>query len=346
MLFGAPDMEASLLYDAEPSPAAPVALLSLDGVVKHFGVKSSAIFRRRSRVIHAVNGVDLRLEEGRTLALVGESGSGKSTMARLAVGLSSPTSGRVVFDHRDLSTIPAKEMSAIRRNLQIVFQNPYGSLHPHMKVADLVAEPLIVHKLLSGPERMKKVGETLERVSLGSHLWNRRPSQLSGGQRQRVAIARALVLQPKVLVLDEPTSALDVSIRGQILNLLSDLRQDMKLTCLLISHDLGAVRYLADRVAVMYAGVIVEEGTVNQIYEYAKHPYTQALLAAEFPPEPHMRDRKRQIIVSGEIPDAANPISGCRFRTRCWKAQAVCSQEEPALVAQADGHRSRCYFPC
>ncbi len=322
------------------------SLLRFSGVEKRFALKSTSLFAREKRFVHAVNGVDLQLEKGKTLGLVGESGSGKSTIARLAVGLSPPSSGEITFENWTLNGRSIEELRALRRKVQIVFQNPFGSLHPHRSVYEQVREPLVVHRLFEEGERRQRVNRMLEMVALAPHLATRRPGQLSGGQRQRVAIARALILEPSVLVLDEPTSALDVSIRGQILNLLSTLRREMNLTCLLISHDLGAVRYLSDRIAVMYAGVIVEQGDVEQIYTAPRHPYTKALLSAQFSPEPEMRDSSGRLVISGEIPDATNPPKGCRFRSRCWKAQEKCALEEPELRAATDSSRSfRCYFP-
>ncbi|HEX2026783.1 MAG TPA: oligopeptide/dipeptide ABC transporter ATP-binding protein [Nitriliruptorales bacterium] len=335
---------SELVGTAEPGRARPgEELLRVEQLVVHFPIRSGPLLRVTGHV-HAVDGISLGLAAGETLGLVGESGCGKSTLALTIMRLLDPTSGRVVFRGRDISACSRRQLRSIRRGIQIVFQDPHASINPRMTVQQIVGEPLEIHGLLDRRQRRARVGELLEMVGLSPEHANRYPHQFSGGQLQRVGIARALALEPQLLVLDEPVSALDVSIQAQIITLLQELQERLGLAYLFISHDLSVVRHIADRVAVMYLGVIVEAGERRTIYQRPTHPYTQALLAAVPIPDPSRRDRARPL-ATGELPTAARPPSGCRFRTRCWKADDRCAVEPPELVDRfGHGHPSACHY--
>ncbi len=319
-------------------------LLRLEGLVKHFQLHSG-LLRRPSGAVRAVDGVDLVLHEGEALGLVGESGCGKTTTGRLVVRLLDPTAGRIIFRGTDLAGLDRRALRPLRAELQIVFQDPYSSLSPRMTVHDIVAEPLRVQGRYRDGGR-ERVAELLELVGLSPEHANRYAHEFSGGQRQRVGIARALALGPRLLVLDEPVSALDVSIQAQVLNQLAALRRQLDLAYLLISHDLAVVRQSCERVAVMYLGRIVEVGTRQDVFERPSHPYTQALLSAVPVAQPSLRGSRERILLTGDVPSPADPPSGCRFRTRCSKAEPVCAEQEPALLDRLGvGHPSACHFP-
>ena len=321
-------------------------VLEARDLVKHFPLTRGILFKRQIGSVRAVDGINLQLRRGETLGVVGESGCGKSTLAKLLVGLERPTSGSIFIKGRDMTKATGAELRRARRNIQIVMQDPYTSLNPRMTVGDIVGEPFDIHPdVVPRGDRRKRVQELLELVGLNPDHINRYPHQFSGGQRQRIGIARALALRPEIILCDEPVSALDVSIQAQVVNLLEELQDELGLSYIFIAHDLSVVRHIADRVAVMYLGKIVETGNEAEIYDHPTHPYTQALLSAVPVPDPKMRGMRDQIVLEGDVPSPANPPSGCRFRTRCWKAQAICAEQEPALtVRQGSPHASACHF--
>ncbi|MEU2611614.1 dipeptide ABC transporter ATP-binding protein [Micromonospora sp. NPDC007271] len=331
---------------ASPTKVRGETILSVDNLVKHFPITQGVLFKKQVGAVKAVDGVSFELRRGETLGVVGESGCGKSTLARLLMRLEKPTAGRATLEGKDLFRSSGAELRRLRRNMQMVMQDPYTSLNPRMTVGDIIGEPFEIHpEAAPKGSKRRRVQELLDVVGLNPEHVNRYPHQFSGGQRQRIGIARALALRPEIIVCDEPVSALDVSIQAQVINLLEQLQDEFGLSYIFIAHDLSVVRHISDRVAVMYLGKIVEIGTEQEIYERATHPYTQALLSAVPVPDPDARDDGRIIRLTGDVPSPADPPSGCRFRTRCWKAQDVCATREPfAVLRAADPHPSACHF--
>ena len=318
-------------------------LLSVRNLVKNFELRASKGIRKTQRVVQAVSDVSFDVKVGQTLGLVGESGSGKTTVGRSVLQLITPTSGEVIFEGKDLTNLSFEELRQVRRQMQIVFQDPFASLDPKMTVGSSIAEPLVVQGVAGNHE--DKVTELLDLVGLASDHAKRFPHEFSGGQRQRVGIARALALNPKLIVLDEPVSALDVSIQAGVVNLFSDLQKRLGMSYIFIAHDLSVVRHIADHVAVMYLGKIVEIGDKDAVYRNPSHPYTKALLSAVPLPDPKVERSRHRIMLEGDVPSPVNPPTGCRFRTRCWKATELCATEEPQLVVRSTGQQSACHFP-
>ncbi|MER6060411.1 dipeptide ABC transporter ATP-binding protein [Streptomyces sp. NPDC001792] len=328
-------------------------ILEVTGLVKHYPLTRGILFKRQIGAVKAVDGVDFTLGKGETLGIVGESGCGKSTVAKMLCNLERPTAGSIRFKGEDITKLSGKALKAVRRNIQMVFQDPYTSLNPRMTVGDIIGEPYDIHpEAAPKGDRRRRVQELLDVVGLDPEYVNRYPHQFSGGQRQRIGIARALALRPEVIVADEPVSALDVSIQAQVINLLGRLQSEFDLSYVFIAHDLSIVRHISDRVGVMYLGRIVEIGRDAEIYDHPTHPYTQALLSAVPVPDPEAREQRERIILSGDVPSPTNIPSGCRFRTRCWKAQERCALEVPALAVPAvfrdtsgpAAHASACHF--
>ena len=333
--------------DVLGQPRAPgEPLLRVEGLVKHFPLTEGIVLRRKVGAVQAVDGVDFELKRGETLGIVGESGCGKSTLAKTLLRLEEPTAGHAYFNGEDIFAMSKSRLRALRRDIQIIFQDPYASLNPRMTVGDIIIEPWEIHPdIVPKGERLERAQDLLERVGLPADAVNRYPHQFSGGQRQRVGIARALTLNPDVIICDEPVSALDVSVQAQVMNLLEEIQDEFGLSFIFVAHDLSVVRHISDRVAVMYLGWIVEIGTESDIYERPTHPYTQALLSAVPIPDPTKRLRTDRIVLTGDVPSPANPPSGCRFRTRCWKAEDICAEEVPELIDRfGHGHPARCHF--
>ena len=314
--------------------------LEIHNLKKHFPV-GEGFFSRNKSVVKAVDGVNFSVEEGETLGLVGESGCGKSTLGRTILRLIEPTSGEVYFQGKNLLTMSPRDLRDIRRQMQIIFQDPYASLNPRMRVGEIVGEGLEIHKLAKGKAKRERVIELLQQVGLKEEHYDRYPHEFSGGQRQRIGIARALAVNPKFIVCDEPVSSLDVSIQAQIINLLQELQENMHLTYLFISHDLRVVEHISHRVAIMYLGKIVEIAPGDKIYQEAKHPYTQALLSAV--PIPDTSRKKERMVLEGDVPSPVNPPSGCSFHPRCPYREAICDQTEPPLEFGPDGHGVSCH---
>ena len=331
--------------DAVPSGD---VLLRLRDVRKYFPITQGIILRKEVARVHAVDGVDLDLRRGETLGLVGETGCGKSTLARVIMGLHPATSGTIEFEGQNITKLPRPEMRKYRREMQMVFQDPYGSLNPKRRVGSIIGDPFAIHGVAEGDERKRRVQELMEVVGLNPEHYNRFPSEFSGGQRQRIGVARALALRPKLIVCDEPVSALDVSIQAQIINLLDDLQREFNLTYIFIAHDLSVVRHVSDRVAVMYLGKVAELGTVGRLYERPRHPYSSALLSAVPVADPDLADQRQRIVLSGDVPSPINPPTGCRFHPRCPKAQPNCVTDVPELfprLGDPEGELAACHYP-
>jgi oligopeptide transport system ATP-binding protein len=327
------------------SSATETPLLEVGHLVKHFPIKSGVLIDREVGRVRAVDDVSLTVNEGETLGLVGESGCGKSTLCRTILQLLDPTSGSVRFEGREIAGISRGELRPLRRQMQMIFQDPFASLNPRKRVGQIVGDPMRLHGLASGAELKREVQELLERVGLSPEHYNRFPFEFSGGQRQRIGIARALGLKPKLIVADEPVSALDVSIQAQIINLLEDLQDEFGLTYIFVAHDLGVVRHVSDRIAVMYLGKVVESATAPVLYSNPVHPYTVALLSAVPIPDPKENAAREPLIIEGDVPSPADPPPACRFHTRCPWATEICSKVEPPLMDFGDGRIAACHHP-
>ena len=342
---------SALLTAAGSTAAEP--LLEVRDLVKHFPLTRGILFRKQVGAVRAVDGVSFDLAAGETLGIVGESGCGKSTVAKMLVSLERPTAGRIRYKGEDITELSGRALKAVRRNIQMVFQDPYTSLNPRMTVGDIIGEPYEIHpEVAPKGDRRRRVQDLLDVVGLNPEYISRYPHQFSGGQRQRIGIARGLALRPEIIVADEPVSALDVSVQAQVINLMERLQDEFGLAYVFIAHDLSIVRHISDRVAVMYLGRLAEIGTDTEIYDHPTHPYTQALLSAVPLPDPTAREHRDRIILTGDVPSPANPPSGCRFRTRCWKARERCAVEVPELAVPevfragrgAAAHPSACHF--
>jgi len=319
-------------------------LLRVENLVKHFPIKRGIIIQKTVGAVHAVDDVSFNIHKGETLGLVGESGCGKSTTGRTILQLYRPTSGHVYYNDVDLTAIKGEDLRVMRRKMQMIFQDPYASLNPRMTVGEIIGEPLVIHKLADRKQTQERVEHLLELVGLNSKFYNRFPHEFSGGQRQRIGVARALALNPDLIVCDEPISALDVSIQAQVVNLLEDLQKEFNLTYLFIAHDLSMVRHISDRVAVMYLGVIMELTGRTELYNNPLHPYSQALLSAVPIPDPVVEEKRRRTILKGDVPSPVNPPSGCRFRTRCPIAVAICAESKPEFREINPGHYVACHL--
>ncbi|MFJ8433796.1 ABC transporter ATP-binding protein [Kitasatospora sp. NPDC094019] len=325
-------------------------ILEVRDLVKHYPLTQGIVLKKQVGAVRAVDGVSFSLVKGETLGIVGESGCGKSTLAKVLMNLEKATSGQVLFKGEDITRLSGSGLKAVRRNIQMVFQDPYTSLNPRMTVGDIIGEPFEIHpEVAPKGDRRRAVQDLLDVVGLNPEYINRYPHQFSGGQRQRIGIARGLALKPELIICDEPVSALDVSVQAQVINLLEQLQNDFRLSYMFIAHDLSIVRHISDRVGVMYLGKMVEIGTEEEIYSHPTHPYTQALLSAVPVPDPTGREHRERILLSGDIPSPANPPSGCRFRTRCWKAEERCAEELPLLAVPSTlrgpaAHESACHF--
>ncbi len=321
-------------------------MIEVRDLVKEFPIKGSYLVRRQLGAVHAVDGISFDVMKGETFGIVGESGCGKSTTARLLLRLLEPTSGSVKFEGREIATLSSNEIKPLRREMQMIFQDPYSSLNPRRTVGSIISEPFAIHGMHEGKgERKRVVQELMDTVGLNPEHYNRYPHEFSGGQRQRIGVARALSLKPKVIVADEPVSALDVSIQAQVLNLLRDLQRDLGLTLIFIAHDLSVVRHMCDRVAVMYLGKVVELAESDQLYDHPRMPYTGALMSAVPVADPALAATKKRQLLPGDVPSPTNPPPACRFHTRCWKAQELCRTQEPELEVKDGGNIAACHFP-
>jgi oligopeptide/dipeptide ABC transporter ATP-binding protein len=339
---------SAALADEEEVVRSQDDLLRLVNVRKEFPVHSSSLWRTAHPVLTAVDGVSLSVRPGETLGLVGETGCGKSTLARCMTRLYELTSGEVWFDGHDISTARRRQLRPMRREIQMIFQDPYGSLNPRRRVGSIIGDPFMIHRTATRRDRRRRVQELMELVGLNPEHYNRFPAEFSGGQRQRIGVARALALRPKLIVCDEPVSALDVSIQAQVINLLADLQKEFGLTYVFISHDLSVVRHVSDRIAVMYLGKIVEIADGDRIFGHTRHPYTKALLSVIPVPDPDESARREQIVLVGDAPSPVNPPPGCRFHPRCPKAQPDCALAEPPLAALPGDpaeHEVACFHP-
>lgn len=320
-------------------------LLEVTDLVKHFAIKSGVLIDREVGRVRAVDGVSLTLHESETLGLVGESGCGKSTLARAILQLIAPTSGSVRFDGHELVGLSQRELRPLRRQMQMIFQDPFASLNPRKRIGQIIGDPMRLHGVADGAQLKRRVQELLDRVGLQAEHYNRYPHEFSGGQRQRIGIARALGTQPKLIIADEPVSALDVSVQAQIINLLEDLQREFGMAYLFVAHDLGVVRHVSDRVAVMYLGKLVEQADSDTLYARPRHPYTHALLSAVPIPDPRKNAARERITLEGDVPSPIDPPPGCHFHTRCASATDICRHDEPALVTDDCGHATACHHP-